>query len=479
MKKTEFSENIDKYKEQLYVIAYAILKNEADTEDAVCNAILKGYEHLEELKNPKSFKSWMITITKNEALHIKRKRLNLPGDEKVEEMLKPVQDNYDELWDVIQNLKEEYRLVIVLFYYNHLSLREISKVLDIPMGTVKSRLNRGRELLKNELDENESIPQPKRTGSHKRMLGLAVCIICFACVFSIGRTKVGAGVLKEFKTTILNILNVTEEEQEDLGVESNKNNTVSRPDLLVELKETVIGKQNIYALVQVTAPTDIVFSEKIGFEYFRFCKGDNYSSNQIIHGPVDCTMIEVMEGHPNKAIYLITMLPDFELTEGENVTVCLQNLMSDPFGENPELLIEGMWSNTFPISYTVVEEILLENLQGKEFTYLNEAAYVEKILITPLGMQVRCDVRNVPLAETAYSNTDYEIRLKMIDGSEPLVFSSDYEKIDEFLSKTTSTSFEGEQGTEYQQNDFEFKEIQDISKIIGIYIEDLYIPVKE
>ena len=155
MKRTEFCENIDKYKEQLYIIAYAILKNETDTEDAVCNAILKAYEHLNELKNPQSFKSWMITITKNEALHIKRKRLNLPGDDKVEEMLSPVLDSYNELWDVVQNLKEEYRLVIVLFYYNNLSLKEISKVLNIPIGTVKSRLNRGRELLKTVLDENE------------------------------------------------------------------------------------------------------------------------------------------------------------------------------------------------------------------------------------------------------------------------------------------------------------------------------------
>ena len=64
-----------------------------------------------------------------------------------------MRDHYNEWWDCIQNLQEEYRLVIVLFYYNELSLRDIAKVLNIPMGTVKSRLSRGRELLKRALEE--------------------------------------------------------------------------------------------------------------------------------------------------------------------------------------------------------------------------------------------------------------------------------------------------------------------------------------
>lgn len=153
MKRIDFCEQVKTYRYQLYVVAFAILKNEEDAQDAVCSAILKGYEHIEQLKNSNKFKAWMITITKNEALKIRRRRLELPGDDKVEELLEPVRDHYNELWDCIQNLQEEYRLVIVLFYYNELSLRDIAKVLNIPMGTVKSRLSRGRELLKRALEE--------------------------------------------------------------------------------------------------------------------------------------------------------------------------------------------------------------------------------------------------------------------------------------------------------------------------------------
>ncbi|MCM1063290.1 MAG: sigma-70 family RNA polymerase sigma factor [Eubacterium sp.] len=153
MKQIEFCERVSQYRYQFYITAYAILKNEADAEDAVCNAILNGYEHLTQLKNPNKFKSWMITITKNEALKLRNKRLELLGDENVERLLPPVQDSHNELWDIVQTLKEEYRIVVVLFYYNNLSLRDISRVLDIPVGTVKSRLNRGREFLKEALDE--------------------------------------------------------------------------------------------------------------------------------------------------------------------------------------------------------------------------------------------------------------------------------------------------------------------------------------
>lgn len=155
MKRLEFCEQVKAYRYQLYVVAFTILRNEEDAQDAVCSAILKGYEHIEQLKNSTKFKAWMITITKNEALKLKRRRLELPGDDKLEELLEPVRDHYNELWDCVQKLPEEYRLVIVLYYYNELSLRDIAKILNIPMGTVKSRLSRGREFLKQALEEGE------------------------------------------------------------------------------------------------------------------------------------------------------------------------------------------------------------------------------------------------------------------------------------------------------------------------------------
>ncbi len=152
MEAKKFCENVSKYRDDLYVMALAILKNEKDAEDAVGNAILKAYENRGQIKVFHKFKPWMLTITKNEALKIKKKRLYLPGDEVVEVLSKPIEAHYDELWDVLQKMKEDYRLVVVLFYYQGLSLRDISDVLNVPVGTVKSRLNRGKAELRKALE---------------------------------------------------------------------------------------------------------------------------------------------------------------------------------------------------------------------------------------------------------------------------------------------------------------------------------------
>ncbi len=155
MEAKKFCENVSKYRDDLYIMALAILKNEKDAEDAVGNAILKAYENKQQIYAFHKFKPWMLTITKNEALKIKKKRLYLPGDEVVEVLSKPVEAHYDELWDVLQQMKEEYRLAVVLFYYEGLSLRDISDVLNIPVGTVKSRLNRGKTELRKALERGD------------------------------------------------------------------------------------------------------------------------------------------------------------------------------------------------------------------------------------------------------------------------------------------------------------------------------------
>lgn len=150
-----FCECVDKYKDSLYFMALGILKNEADAEDAVSSAILKAYENMDQVRIFHKVKPWMLIITKNEALKILKKRLYLPGDENVEALTEPVQPRYDEMWDVIQQMKETYRLVIILYYYDGLSVSDISDVLDIPVGTVKSRLSRGKAKLKEALERGK------------------------------------------------------------------------------------------------------------------------------------------------------------------------------------------------------------------------------------------------------------------------------------------------------------------------------------
>lgn len=155
MNTIKFCECVKRYQDDFYLLTLSILKNESDAEDAVGNAILQAYEHQKQIRAPHKFRNWMLVITKNEALKIMKKRLYLPGDEAVCAMAAPTHSHYDEMWDVLCKMKEEYRLAVVLFYYEGLSLRDISDVLGIPVGTVKSRLSRGKQELKKELERRD------------------------------------------------------------------------------------------------------------------------------------------------------------------------------------------------------------------------------------------------------------------------------------------------------------------------------------
>ena len=59
------------------------------------------------------------------------------------------------MWDVLGQMKEEYRLVVVLFYYQGLPIKTIAEVLELPEGTVKSRLSRGKEELRKALERGD------------------------------------------------------------------------------------------------------------------------------------------------------------------------------------------------------------------------------------------------------------------------------------------------------------------------------------
>lgn len=137
----------------MYRLALSILGNESDAEDAVSSAVIKAYERREQLKKLSSFKPWILTITANEAKKIYSGRNRETSLEELGDVFAGKEDEYHELWDVVSGLDEIYREVVVLFYYEQFSIKEIGKVLNIPVGTVKSRLSRAKEELRRCLDE--------------------------------------------------------------------------------------------------------------------------------------------------------------------------------------------------------------------------------------------------------------------------------------------------------------------------------------
>ena len=144
---------IRQHSSAMYRLSYGILHCEADAEDAVGEAILKAYEKLNTLKKPERFKSWIMQITANEAKMIYRKKKRTSCVEDMEEMTPAFADDYHELWDAVMKLDLIFREVIILYFYESLSVKEIGRVLHIAEGTVKSRLFRGKKYLKDMLED--------------------------------------------------------------------------------------------------------------------------------------------------------------------------------------------------------------------------------------------------------------------------------------------------------------------------------------
>ncbi len=151
-----FSREIETLGPTLFRVAFAILRNRTDCEDAAQNAVLKAYRSLPTLKQRKYFKTWLIQILKNECFDMLRRRrptLDVEGQgEPSYEMAVPDLD----LNRAFDRLTPEERLTITLFYYEGYDTREIAQLTEVSEGTVRSRLSRARSSLRTMLQEKEA-----------------------------------------------------------------------------------------------------------------------------------------------------------------------------------------------------------------------------------------------------------------------------------------------------------------------------------
>ncbi len=155
MTKETFSKLVLESEQTLYRISMSMLKNEADCEDAVQTAILTAYEKLSSLKKEEYFRTWLVRIlinVCNKQLGRRGKIINLDDNEYTAEPSVPSHDKNVELKIALENLPQKFRQVIVLFYIEGFSVTNIKNILGIPEGTVKSRLSKGRSLLKSSLE---------------------------------------------------------------------------------------------------------------------------------------------------------------------------------------------------------------------------------------------------------------------------------------------------------------------------------------
>ena len=161
-------ELVKPYQRRAYPTAFAILRNEADAEDAAQEAILKAFTHIQQFRAEARFSTWLTQITVNEALMRRRKAHT--------EIMEPIGEREDEdgtytprdfadwreipseslerkeirerLASAVAALTEKYREVFMLRDIQHLSIEETADALGISRASVKTRLLRARLLLR-------------------------------------------------------------------------------------------------------------------------------------------------------------------------------------------------------------------------------------------------------------------------------------------------------------------------------------------
>jgi len=150
----EISERIVELLPRLRRFARSLSRNQHDADDLVQSAVERAWRHLDQLKPGAALHSWMFGIMKNAWLDIRRARgrrgeVALPEDSGDHPAVNPADLNAS-LWSVseaMDKLPEEQRLAIALVLVEGLSYKEAAELLEIPMGTLTSRLARGRTAL--------------------------------------------------------------------------------------------------------------------------------------------------------------------------------------------------------------------------------------------------------------------------------------------------------------------------------------------
>lgn len=165
-----FGEVVEIYKDKVYLLCYRMLGNRHEAEDMAQEAFIRAYVNINSFNINLKFSTWIFRIATNLCIDRIRKKkpdyyldaevagtdgLTMYSQIAVDGTLPQDELESMELHETIQKeilqLPDKYRSVIVLRYLEELSLKEISEVLDIPLGTVKTRVHRGREALRRQL----------------------------------------------------------------------------------------------------------------------------------------------------------------------------------------------------------------------------------------------------------------------------------------------------------------------------------------
>ncbi len=165
-----FGEIVEIYKNSVYQLCFRMLGNRHEAEDVAQEAFLRAYVNIKTFNQDLKFSTWLFRIATNLCIDRLRKKKpdyyldaevagtegltmysQIPSDHSLPETELESLELQETVQKEILKLPEKYRSAIVLKYIEDLSLNEISEILNLPLGTVKTRIHRGREALRQQL----------------------------------------------------------------------------------------------------------------------------------------------------------------------------------------------------------------------------------------------------------------------------------------------------------------------------------------
>lgn len=155
----------------MYRIAFSILKNEDEIYDAISNTTIIVFEKISSLRKEEFFKTWLTRILINECYKIYNQNkkiiyLENCNSETLGDFSYTDKDKLGELdtHNLINSLGKDLKDTVTLYYLEDFSVKEISEILEIPEGTVKSRLSRARKELQKKIINNEEVERRDLNG---------------------------------------------------------------------------------------------------------------------------------------------------------------------------------------------------------------------------------------------------------------------------------------------------------------------------
>ncbi len=154
----QFNAYAAKYMDTVFRLAFSMLKSPADADDVTQNVLLSLYRTEYQFESDEHVRNWLMKVTVNECRKVWRRPFRTHENiEDYAETLAFEDPSYRELFEAIMALDRDKRTIIVLYYIEGYSLKEIGEILGIPTATAGTRLARARSKLAQYLKEEESI----------------------------------------------------------------------------------------------------------------------------------------------------------------------------------------------------------------------------------------------------------------------------------------------------------------------------------